>query len=131
MSGRSPNETVDQLMEALTRGDLETALALYEPGATMVVEPGKQATGTAALRQALQGFINLKPTVKGEKNSTAQIGDVALFCSQWTLSGTGPDGKPLAMGGRSADVLRRQPDGRWLIVIDNPWGTAVLGKGGA
>jgi ketosteroid isomerase-like protein len=47
---------------------------------------------------------------------------------EWTLSGTGQDGKPVTMGGLSADVLRRQPDGRWLIAVDNPWGTAILGN---
>jgi len=25
--------------------------------------------------------------------------------------------------GKSADVLRQQPDGTWRFVIDNPWGT--------
>jgi ketosteroid isomerase-like protein len=31
------------------------------------------------------------------------------------------------MDGVTSDVLRRQADGRWLFVIDNPWGAGVLG----
>jgi ketosteroid isomerase-like protein len=31
-----------------------------------------------------------------------------------------PDGASISMGGTTAEVLRRQPDGRWLYVIDNP-----------
>ncbi len=30
------------------------------------------------------------------------------------------------MSGESTDVLRRQPDGRWLIALDNPWGVQIL-----
>jgi ketosteroid isomerase-like protein len=29
------------------------------------------------------------------------------------------DGTTLELAGRFADVLRRQPDGRWLIAVDN------------
>jgi ketosteroid isomerase-like protein len=28
------------------------------------------------------------------------------------------------MGGRSADVLRRQGDGSWRVLIDDPWGVS-------
>ena len=35
--------------------------------------------------------------------------------------------KPVQMEGATSDVLRKQPDGRWLFVIDNPWGAAILG----
>ena len=31
------------------------------------------------------------------------------------------------MQGTTSDVLRRQADGTWLFVIDNPWGSAILG----
>jgi ketosteroid isomerase-like protein len=41
----------------------------------------------------------------------------------WTFAGTGPDGTPVKLAGHSADVLRRQIDGSWRFVIDNPWGT--------
>ena len=30
------------------------------------------------------------------------------------------------MSGRSSDILRRQPDGNWLIALDNPWGTDIV-----
>ena len=115
-------------MEAINHGNIDAALALYEPEATLVAEPGKLATGTIALRQALQGFMGLKPNLKGEKNETVQVGELALFCSQWTLSGKAPDGTPVAMAGKSADILRRQADGRWRIVLDNPWGTEILSQ---
>ena len=111
MPGQSPIDTVNALIEAMNQGDLEAALALYEPGATLVVEPGKLATGTGALRKALEGFIRLKPTLKTEKKDVIEVGNVALYCSQWTLSGTAPNGTPVSMNGASSDVLRRQAGG--------------------
>ena len=41
----------------------------------------------------------------------------------WSFTGTGPDGEPVQLASRNADVLRRQSDGSWRFVIDNPWGT--------
>ena len=79
-------------------------------------------------RKALTGFIALKPTLTMEARELVQTGDLALYLSRWNLRGTGPDGKEVRMNGSSTDVLRRQSDGRWLIVIDNPWGIALLAK---
>lgn len=120
-------DVVKQLVDAVNRGDIEAALALYEPEATLVTEPGKLATGAKALREAFEGYISLNPTLKTQKSEVIVVGDVALYCSTWSLSGTAPDGTPVSMGGKSSDVLRRQADGRWRIAIDNPWGTALLG----
>ena len=35
--------------------------------------------------------------------------------------GTGPDGKAVSMAGQSTEVVRRQPDGTWRYVVDNPY----------
>ena len=54
---------------------------------------------------------------------TAQVlvaGDVALVVNDWVLTGAAPDGSAVRQTGRSADVVRKQPDGRWLVVIDKP-----------
>lgn len=40
----------------------------------------------------------------------------------WSFDGTGPDGEPVRLTANNADVLRRQADGTWRFVIDNPWG---------
>jgi uncharacterized protein (TIGR02246 family) len=110
--------------DRLAAGDLDGALALYEPGATFAPQPGAQVTGIDAIREALTQFAALHPTLDGQVEKVLEAGDVALVTNRWTLRGTGPDG-PLEMGGVSADVMRRQPDGTWRILVDDPWGAAA------
>lgn len=123
----SAADTVSQLVDAINMGDIDRAIALYEDHAVMVVQPGAVAAGKDGVREALRGFIALKPKLTTHRYDVTDAGDIALYSSDWTLSGTAPDGTPVSMGGRSSDILRRQKDGRWLCVIDNPWGGAVLG----
>jgi ketosteroid isomerase-like protein len=52
-----------------------------------------------------------------------QASDLALVTAEWFFSGTGPDGNPVNMAAKSADVLPQHADGTWRFVIDNPWGT--------
>ena len=128
MGTSNPQDTITRLVKAINQKNLDAAVALYESGAVMVVEPGKLAIGTKALREALAGFIALNPTLTMETQQTIPSGDSALYFSKWVLKGTAPDGSPVRMGGTSSDVLQRQADGSWLIRIDNPWGPAVLEK---
>ena len=122
----NPIDTVNQLSDAINRGDLEAALALYEPDAVLVAQPGQLARGSTELRAALGGFIGLKPELRSETQSVIEADDVALYSGRWTLRGTDPSGRATTMGGVSSDVLRRQRDGRWLIAVDNPWGAKIL-----
>jgi ketosteroid isomerase-like protein len=40
-----------------------------------------------------------------------------------SISGTEPNGYSIKLKGRGTVVFRQQPDGSWLIVLENPWGT--------
>lgn len=126
MNTHTPLDAVTQFVDAMHLGDLEAALRLYEAGATLVVQPGVLATGTTALREALAGFLALKPTITTETYQIMEADGVALYCSRWHLRGTDPAGKLVQMGGCSADVLRRQADGHWRIALDNPFGAEIL-----
>ena len=58
-----------------------------------------------------------------EVTRVLEVDDLALVIGVWSFDGTGPDGGPVHLEARNADVLRRQEDGTWRFVIDNPWGT--------
>ena len=120
MPATKPEDTNLMLGAAISNGDLDAAMEFYEPGGIFVAQPGQAVTG-AALRDAVNAFIALKPNLQIEVTSVTQTGDLALLTSSWTLDGTGPDGSALKLSGRGAEVVRRQPDGTWRFVIDNPY----------
>ncbi|MEO6697537.1 MAG: nuclear transport factor 2 family protein [Gammaproteobacteria bacterium] len=126
MKTLSPSDAVTQFVNAMNKGDLDTAMSIYEPEASLVVQPGVVVTGTLALREALAGFVALKPILTTEAQQVVRAGDIALYCSRWNMHGTDPAGNAVQMSGRSSDILRRQPDGNWLIALDNPWGADIV-----
>jgi uncharacterized protein (TIGR02246 family) len=125
----TPLDTVNYLVRAINAGDLAAAVELYEPEAILVAQPGQIARGRSQLREALAGFVALRATLTSEVQHVLEAGDLALYLARWSLRGTDPAGQAVVLHGESTDILRRQADGRWLIAIDDPWGTQLLGSG--
>lgn len=122
MPARNPEELDRLFSEALNGGNLDALVALYEPQAAFTPEPGQVVNGTQAIREALNAFVAIKPTLTLDVKTLARTEDIALTSAKWELSGTDPDGNEITMAGHSVEVSRRQPDGSWLFVIDTPWG---------
>ncbi len=80
-------------------------------------------TGLDALRDAFNGFLAMSPELTVNAEKTLLSGDTALVIGNWTLKARDAEGNDIETGGRYADVVRRQPDGTWLFVIDNPNGS--------
>jgi ketosteroid isomerase-like protein len=118
----SPQEIIVRFERYLGDRDLEALVGLYEPDAAFEVEPGTLVHGHGAIREALARFLALEPTITGEIQKVVEVDGTALVVNKWRLEGTGPDGAPIRMGGLSADVMRRRPDGSWRMLIDDPWG---------
>ena len=108
--------------KAFNAGDLEGLVALYEATALLIPGPGLTARGKDEIRAALQQFLTGRPAIHIETVAAFESAGVGLTHGKWTLKGTDADGKPFESGGTSAEVLRRQADGRWLYVVDNPFG---------
>jgi ketosteroid isomerase-like protein len=126
MAATSPAEVNETLAKALSAGDIETIMSLYDDR-TVFIPPGAPigagVRGLGALRDTISQFIAMKPTLKLTANKTIESDDVALVTGDWTLTGTGPDGE-VQMSGTYADIMRRLPDGSWIYAIDNPDGVA-------
>ena len=119
----TPGEVLNSVAEGINAGDLDSLMTLYEADACFASQPGQLAKSPESIRQSLRSFIDLKGKLDLKVKRVLQASDLALVTTEWSFSGTGPDGNPVNMAAKSADVLRQQPDGTWRFVIDNPWGT--------
>lgn len=109
---------VDQVLDAINKGDFETALALYDTQAVMVAEPGSPVQGHAAISAVFAGFAPLNGTMKGHAKGVVEGPAHAVLYMPWTFEGAGPDG-PVNLGGDATVVLARQADGTLLCVVDD------------
>ena len=74
----SPTRTVKQLIAALSEGELQTVMSFYDRNAAFLPETTNPVTGTDAIRQAMEGFMqNLKPKLNIERSREFILGDVA------------------------------------------------------
>ncbi len=119
-----PTDDPEQLgrlfAERANAGDLDGMLALYEDDATFVGPDGGSASGSDAIRARLEGLIAMKPRITPTGGQVTMARDVALIFNRWRMTLGVGDGEPTGVDGASTEVARRQPDGGWLYVIDNP-----------
>jgi len=118
--------TIDAMTSAFHEGDIDAIMRTYEPAAVVVGEPGAPVRGDGPLRAMFAGFIAAKARFSFDGHEVIEAGDIALHLAPWKMTGVAPDGSPITSAGLSVAVLRRQPDGRWLMVIDAPFGDATL-----
>jgi len=123
MSTATPEKVLESIVTGINTGDLESLMPLYEREAAFAAEPGTLAHGAPGVGEALTGFISMNGELDLEVTRVLEVDDLALVVGEWSFNGTGPDGEPVRLAARNADVLRRQADGSWRFVIDNPWGT--------
>jgi ketosteroid isomerase-like protein len=123
----SPEQAVQLLDRAFKERDIETVLSFYEDAAVVVVEPGQMMRGTASLRGFFEQAMSSGASATQLKTWSVEADGVALFVSRWVLSRSAPGQKPDDRTFVATTVFRKQPNGGWKILIDNPIGPQVLG----
>ena len=117
-AAREPAEVLLLACAALTDGDLEAAVALYEPDAALSWGPHHTAAGHAAIRQILAGVMDMRLPLRARGVRVLRAGPLALITGERTLTGTSLDGVAVALTGPVALIACCQPDGTWLTAAD-------------
>jgi ketosteroid isomerase-like protein len=117
-AARHPAQVLLFACAALTAGDLEAAVALYEPDAALSWGQGRMAAGHEAIRRVLAGVMDMRLPLRVQAVSVLLAGQLALITGERALQGTGLDGADVTMTGPTALIARCQPDGTWLTVAD-------------
>ena len=105
-----PEDLTRLFVELGNAGDAEGLAALYEPDAIVAFPPGQMTVGREAIRALYEKMLAAKPHFSLEQPlPTLQMGDLALTSTP-----------ALDEAGARAQVVRHQPDGTWLRVLDRP-----------
>jgi uncharacterized protein (TIGR02246 family) len=112
MSARTPEEVHALLEAALNARDPDAFAAVFEPDATMISPPhGEVVHGRTAIRASVEPMMDGEASAEIEVIGKLEVDGLALTHARWRLG---------AMSGHGTIVSRRQPDGGWLIALDNP-----------
>jgi len=80
--------------------------------------PGREPFGKEAFAAAAQGMKGMRMEGTNEIREIQVHGDVAYLRAHIALTVTPPGGEPVKRAGYTLTILRKQPDGRWLLARD-------------
>jgi ketosteroid isomerase-like protein len=119
----------------LNARDLDGLTYLYEERATLASPDRVNANGTQAIRQRLEEMLAWSLYVVPVDSRALVADDIALISHRWALA-AGPGVRGQETGEKelvdpqtlatSTEVARRQPDGSWRYVIDDPASSVAL-----
>ena len=106
----TPEQLTRLVVERVNAGDAEGVAELYEADAVVAFPPGETTVGRDAIRAMYQQLIDSAPEFKPEDPlPTIELGELALTATHARDE-----------AGARAQVVRRQPDGSWLRLLDRP-----------
>jgi uncharacterized protein (TIGR02246 family) len=125
VSARQPDDLSRILVQALETGDIETSVALYEPSAVLFSKSGRTMTGLDEIRKNNAALIALKPkfNIAFIKFTLSGDGSLATNRMKATLSWKDAEGKAVEASVDTLEVARKQEDGSWRYIIDDPYGS--------
>jgi uncharacterized protein (TIGR02246 family) len=108
MPARNPKEVIQQFVSALSAGNIDGVVSLYEADGAFIppgAAPSEAVRGRDAIRQTVQQFLALNPTMTVDPSKAIEVGDIALVTGSWTPQGQTADGD-MKMSGAFANIVR-------------------------
>lgn len=114
---------------AITAGNFDALMDFYADDATLVVKPGLNVRGKDNIRQAfvrIAAYFRDTLVVKQGRMEVVEGAGMALVIMETLLDYRDEQGESVHVARRATYVFRCEPDGKWLCVIDNSYGTDLL-----
>jgi uncharacterized protein (TIGR02246 family) len=112
----NPAEMHPRFAAAFNAGDLDALVRFYETDGAIAPAPGLVLAGHEGIRTALSQFMGGEPVLEMITERILENNGLAMLQGRWTLRRA--DGSQ--MSGRNREVIRKQADGSWLFVLDDP-----------
>lgn len=120
ISAHKPEDWPRIFEQHLNAGDLDAVMLMYEPDARFVSRTGETLVGRDAIRKVLAELVEAKTQFHSRVVRTVIVGDIAQLCTDFDGAREDDSGKTVPVSARAIEVLRRQPDGSWKLIMGDP-----------
>ncbi|WP_207423888.1 YybH family protein [Desertivirga brevis] len=121
-----PAGAVRYFRHCILNGNLEGALSCFDTNAVYIEQDGQEIRGLDNIQKSLEHLCSWKPSIKGSRQKFTIVGDMALWMDKWTLEAVMPNGEPVLMNGATSCLMKKNSEGLWLWLVDNPFAAEVL-----
>jgi len=131
MSAHPLRQLIEAADRAISAGNFDGVVEFYADDAKLVVQPGLVATGKAQILKAflaISDHFQHRLSVTQGKMEVVETGDTALVLMETILDSADAFGEPVSTTRRGTYVFRKSADETWLCVVDNSYGTDLLGR---
>jgi uncharacterized protein (TIGR02246 family) len=118
----APEQMNATFAKAYNSKNVENLVRLYEPEAKLIKLDGSVAQGLQEIREELTNLIQLGGQMVSENHFSIEQGEVALLRANFVVTTVNEHGEEIQIKGSTSEVVKRQPDGTWLYIIDHPFG---------
>ncbi|WP_164914246.1 YybH family protein [Aquimarina sediminis] len=119
-------KAIQKMTNAFHNKDIAEVMASYEPNAQVIFEPKTPITDSTVLKEMFQQAFAINPRFSYSGHEVFVNDRIATHFAPWTMTGMAPDGTEIKQSGLSVAMLRKQDNGEWLIIFDNPHGNFLM-----
>jgi len=114
---RAIRTLIDTWMSATSDGDVDAVLRLMADDVIFMV-PGQKPFGKREFAATSAGMRNVRFDGRSDIQELKVLGDWAYLRNYIDLTVTPDGGAPVHRAGYTLTILRKEPDGRWVLMRD-------------
>ena len=100
--------------------DADAWVTFYSDDATVLPPNAKPLTDKTAIKKTIRDLLNrpgLSVSWEPVKVEVSKAGDLGYLYGAYSLTMTGPDGKPVTDFGTNVEIWKKQTNGNWRCVL--------------
>ena len=114
---RAIRDLVDKWLAASKAGDVAAVLKLMDDDVVFMV-PGQEPFGKDKFAAGAQAMRSFRIEGTSEIQELKVLGEWAWMRNRLKMTITPPNGTPKTRSGYTLTILRKKPDGQWVITRD-------------
>lgn len=115
-----PEDWPGRFSEILNAGQLDAVADLYEHEARFVMASGETLAGREQIRHVLAGLIDAQTRMLSRVVQAVTVDDIAVLYTDFEGTSVDTTGRTVDIQQRAIEVLRRQADGTWRLIVGDP-----------